>query len=78
VQAAVACKQPTIPSGNVEELPCISTDRTVDYVVKHDNIVLYMTRNSRLVSWIKAARKDFEGFPMGAQTDMARALTRSN
>jgi phage-related protein len=32
-------------------------------------------RNSRPVSWIKAARKDFEGFPMGAQTEMARALS---
>jgi phage-related protein len=34
-----------------------------------------MMRNSRPVSWIKAARKDFDGFPMGAQTEMARALT---
>jgi len=34
-----------------------------------------MMRNSRPVSWIKAARKDFEGFPVGAQTEMARALT---
>ncbi len=34
-----------------------------------------MLRNSRPVSWIKAARKDFEDFPQGAQTDMARALT---
>lgn len=34
-----------------------------------------MLRNSRPISWIKAARKDFENFPKGAQLDMARALT---
>jgi phage-related protein len=34
-----------------------------------------MVRNSHPVSWIKAARKDFEGFPIGAQTEMACALT---
>src|SRR5271155_3561649 len=34
-----------------------------------------MLRNSRPISWIKAARKDFEGFPPGAQIEMARALT---
>jgi phage-related protein len=34
-----------------------------------------MMRNSRPVSWVKAARKDFEEFPLGAQTDVARALT---
>src|ERR1700722_319281 len=34
-----------------------------------------MPRNSRPISWIKGARKDFEDFPRGAQLDMARALT---
>ncbi len=32
-------------------------------------------RNTRPISWIKAARKDFQGFPQGAQVEMARALT---
>jgi phage-related protein len=32
-------------------------------------------RNSRAVSWVKAARKDFEAFPAGAQTEILRALT---
>lgn len=43
-------------------------------VVKYDNMT-WMLRNSRPISWIKAARKDFEDFPPGAQLDMARALT---
>lgn len=30
---------------------------------------------TRPVSWLKAARKDFEQFPQGAQVEMARALT---
>jgi phage-related protein len=34
-----------------------------------------MLRNSRPISWIKGARKDFEDFPTGAQIEMARALT---
>lgn len=34
-----------------------------------------MQRTTRAVSWIKAARKDFEAFPPGAQIEMARALT---
>lgn len=34
-----------------------------------------MLRNTRPVSWIKAARKDFDDFPQGAQLEMARALT---
>jgi phage-related protein len=45
------------------------------FVVKYNNEELRMMRNSRPVSWIKAARKDFEGFPPGAQTEMASALT---
>jgi len=34
-----------------------------------------MLRNSRPISWIKAARKDFDDFPEGARLEMARALT---
>jgi phage-related protein len=34
-----------------------------------------MWRNTRPVSWLKGARKDFEEFPKGAQIEMARALT---
>ena len=34
-----------------------------------------MLRNTRPISWLKAARKDFEDFPQGAQIEMARALT---
>ena len=43
-------------------------------VVKNDNIAR-MTKEARAVEWIKAARKNFEGFPAEAQRDMARALT---
>jgi phage-related protein len=35
----------------------------------------YMARKTRPISWIKAARKDFEEFPVGARQEMARALT---
>ena len=34
-----------------------------------------MLRNTRPISWLKGARKDFEDFPQGAQIEMARALT---
>ena len=34
-----------------------------------------MARNTRPVSWIKAARKDFEDFPEGARLGILRALT---
>jgi phage-related protein len=34
-----------------------------------------MTRQTRPISWIKAARKDFEKFPAEAQTIFLRALT---
>ena len=34
-----------------------------------------MLRNSRPISWIKGARKDFDDFPDGAQLEMARVLT---
>lgn len=34
-----------------------------------------MPDNVRTVSWIKAAWKDFEDFPPGAQVEMARAFT---
>lgn len=34
-----------------------------------------MARNTRPISWIKAAFKDFEEFPEGAQLNILRALT---
>jgi phage-related protein len=34
-----------------------------------------VSRNTRPVSWLKAARKDFEEFPEGAQIEIMRALT---
>ena len=34
-----------------------------------------MSRNTRRISWIKAARKEFEGFPADAQLEILRALT---
>jgi phage-related protein len=34
-----------------------------------------MTRNTRLISWIKAALRDFETFPEGAKTICLSALT---
>lgn len=34
-----------------------------------------MARNTRPISWIKAARKDFEKFPDGARLELLRALT---
>ena len=34
-----------------------------------------MARNTRPISWIKAARKDFATFPAGAQLEIGRALT---
>ena len=33
------------------------------------------SRDARPISWIKAARKDFEAFPQGTQTEILRALT---
>jgi phage-related protein len=32
-------------------------------------------RNTRPISWIKAARRDFEEFPVGVQDNILRALT---
>jgi phage-related protein len=32
-------------------------------------------RDTRPISWLKGARKDFEDFPQVAQLEMARALT---
>jgi phage-related protein len=32
-------------------------------------------RDTRPISWLKGARKDFEDFPQAAQIEMARALT---
>lgn len=43
------------------------------FVVKYDN--KHPIINSRPINWVKAARKDFEDFPAGAQVEMARALT---
>lgn len=34
-----------------------------------------MRRDTRTISWLKAAYKDFEKFPLGARTIMLRALT---
>jgi len=34
-----------------------------------------MPRNTRPISWIKTARKDFDDFPPGPQIEMGRALT---
>ena len=34
-----------------------------------------MTRQTRPISWIKAARKDFDGFPSEAQAICLTALT---
>jgi phage-related protein len=34
-----------------------------------------MVRDTRPISWVRAARRDFEGFPPGAQLDFLRALT---
>lgn len=34
-----------------------------------------MARDTRPISWIKAARKDFEKFPEGARLEILRALT---
>ncbi len=34
-----------------------------------------MARDTRPISWLKGARRDFKGFPQGAQIEMARALT---
>jgi len=34
-----------------------------------------MLRNTRPISWIKGARKNFQEFPEGAQREMAQALT---
>ncbi len=33
------------------------------------------SRDTRPISWIKAARKAFDGFPRGAQDEILRALT---
>lgn len=47
--------------------------RGLPEIVKYDN--MHGMRTTRPVSWIKAARKDFQDFPQGARIDMARALT---
>jgi hypothetical protein len=35
-----------------------------------------MSKDTRAISWIKAAHKEFEKFPQGAQTIMLRALKK--
>ncbi len=35
----------------------------------------WMVRNTRPISWIRAARKAFEAFPQAAQVEAAQALT---
>jgi phage-related protein len=34
-----------------------------------------MARNTRPISWLKGALKEFQTFPQGAQVEMGRALT---
>ena len=34
-----------------------------------------MVRNTRPISWVKAARKEFKKFPLAAQKEIATALT---
>ena len=34
-----------------------------------------MSRTTRPIAWIKAARRDFDGFPQGAKDDFLDALT---
>jgi len=36
---------------------------------------IYQMRNTRPISWVKAARRDFEEFPEDVQGDMLSALT---
>jgi phage-related protein len=38
-------------------------------------VTIGLMRNTRPISWIKAARKDFEEFPEDVQSDMFDALT---
>jgi phage-related protein len=47
------------------------------FVVKYDNIYQgdCMTRTTRPISWVSAARKDFADFPEGAQAICLAALT---
>ncbi len=47
---------------------------SLTHVVICDNISR-MVRNTRPISWIKAARKAFEAFPQTAQVEAAQALT---
>ena len=37
-------------------------------------MIALMLKPSRPISWIKAAQKDFAGFPQGVQLELARAL----
>lgn len=42
---------------------------------KYANIIKTDMRDTRPISWIKAARRNFEGFPEDVQVDMLSALT---
>jgi phage-related protein len=53
----------------------VTADRRLTSVVKYDNIRSRCHRDTRPISWIKAARKDFDDFPREAQIEMGRALT---
>ena len=49
------------------------TTPNLTFVVKYDNMY-DMVRDTRRISWIKAARKEFEKFPEGARLEILRAL----
>jgi hypothetical protein len=48
----------------------------LESVVKND-YSRFMPEYERRISWLKAALKDFLGFPRGAQIDIATALTEA-
>lgn len=54
--------------------PCVRGSKKTCKVVTNMSTCEGM-RNTRPISWIKAARKDFEEFPDDAQDDMLNALT---
>jgi phage-related protein len=54
-----------------QRAPCSGTG--FQSVVKYVN--MRQMRNTRNVSWIRAARRDFEDFPNDVQSDMLDALT---
>ena len=52
-----------------------TTAKTLDTVGRYAYIVAMAPKTLRIVSWIKAARKDFGGFPTKAQDKAFDALT---